>query len=220
MLSLYHDARTPVHALPAGVKLSILVAVGTAVFFAGSAPVLGASLGAVALLYALARVPARVAWRQSAPVLPFLVLIVATQVLIAGWVVAALVGLRVLVLVALANLVTLTTRTSAVVAAVEAALRPLRPLGVRPERVGLVVAMTIRFIPVIKEQADLVRAAQRARGVERSTAFLVPLLVRTLRLADGLGEALDARGVGSGERSRRSRASVRAVRTSDPQGDQ
>ncbi|MGP3953570.1 thiolase family protein [Streptomyces sp. 7N604] len=44
--------------------------------------------------------------------------------------------------------------------------------------------------------ADQVRAAQRARGVERSTAFLTPLLIRTLRLADSLGGGAGRAGPG------------------------
>ncbi|RLU78185.1 hypothetical protein CTZ27_37795 [Streptomyces griseocarneus] len=195
VLSLHREGRSPVHAVPAGVKLLVLFAAGTALFFVRSVAVLGGALAGVALCYALARVPWRVVARQVLTVVPFAVALSAVQWLVTGWEAAVLVGLRMLVLVMLANLVTLTTRTSAMVAAIEAVLRPLAPLGVRPERVGLLVAMTIRFIPVIKEQADQVRAAQRARGVERSTAFLAPLLVKTLRLADGLGEALDARGV-------------------------
>ncbi|MCC3768420.1 energy-coupling factor transporter transmembrane protein EcfT [Streptomyces sp. UNOC14_S4] len=195
MLSLHREGRSPVHAVPAGVKLLVLFAAGTALFFVRSVAVLGGAMAGVALCYALARVPWRIAARQVLTVVPFAVALSAVQWLVGGWEAAVLVGQRMLVLVTLANLVTLTTRTSAMVAAIETVLRPLAPLGVRPERVGLLVAMTIRFIPVIKEQADQVRAAQRARGVERSTAFLAPLLVKTLRLADGLGEALDARGV-------------------------
>ncbi|RKT55270.1 energy-coupling factor transporter transmembrane component T family protein [Saccharothrix australiensis] len=194
MLSLYHDADSPVHALPAGVKLLALAATGTGLFFVRSIPWLAVALGVIALCYAVARVPWRAAWRQLRPVVPFTVLIVLAQVLLTDWWTAAVVGERILALVLLANLVTLTTRTTALIEAVEAGLRPLRPLGVRPDRVGLLVALTIRFIPVIREQAEQVRAAQRARGVERSFAFLTPLLVKTLRLADGLGEAIDARG--------------------------
>ncbi|MCE6997199.1 energy-coupling factor transporter transmembrane protein EcfT [Saccharothrix sp. S26] len=204
MLSLYHDARSPVHALPAGAKLLTLFAVGTGLFFVRSLPGLGITLAVVVALYAVARVPWRTAWGQLRPVLPFTALILVAQLVLTDWRTAVLVGVRILVLVLLANLVTLTTRTSAMITAIEVALGPLRPLGVRPERVGLLVALTIRFIPVIKEQADQVRAAQKARGVERSFAFLTPLLIKTLRLADGLGEALDARGLDAEPPRRRS----------------
>ncbi|GAA0643041.1 energy-coupling factor transporter transmembrane protein EcfT [Kutzneria viridogrisea] len=183
------------HAVPAGLKLLVLFVVGTGSFFVRSIPVLGGALVAVAGCYALARIPWRMAVRQWLVVLPFVAVIFVVQGLLVDWGSAVLVAERIVVLVALAALVTLTTRTAAMVAAVERLLGPLRRLGVRPERVGLVVAMTIRFVPVLKEQADQVRAAQRARGVEYSARFLTPLLVKTLRLADGLGEALEARGV-------------------------
>lgn len=195
MLSLYHDAKTPVHDVPAGVKLFVLAATGTALFFVPSMVWLAVALATVLGGYALARIPWGTTGRQVLAIAPFLILIAIAQLIFTGWVSAVLVTERVLTLVLLANLVTLTTRTTAMIDTVETALRPLKPLGVRPERVGLLVAMTIRFIPVIREQAELVRAAQRARGIERSTAFLVPLLIRTLRMADNLGEALDARGL-------------------------
>ncbi|WP_405484304.1 energy-coupling factor transporter transmembrane component T family protein [Nocardia sp. NBC_00511] len=195
MLSLYHDARTPVHAAPAGAKLVVLAVAGTGLFFVHSMAWLGVAFAAVLALYAVARVPWRTTGRQVLGLLPVLMLIMFAQLIFTGWVSAVLVGERLLTLVLLANLVTLTTRTSAMIATIETALGPLRPLGVRPERVGLLVAMTIRFIPVIREQAEMVRAAQKARGIERSTVFLVPLLIRTLRMADGVGEALDARGL-------------------------
>lgn len=195
MLSLYHDARTPVHTVPAGAKLLVLAATGTALFFVPSILWLAVALAIVLGLYGLARIPWRTTGRQVLGLVPFLALIMLAQVIFTGWQSAILVGERLLTLVLLANLVTLTTRTSAMVETIERALTPLKPLGVRPDRVGLLIAMTIRFIPVIREQAELVRSAQRARGIERSTVFLVPLLIRTLRMADGVGEALDARGL-------------------------
>ncbi|AYF76315.1 energy-coupling factor transporter transmembrane protein EcfT [Nocardia yunnanensis] len=195
MLSLYHDARTPVHAVPAGAKLLVLAVTGTVLFFVPSMVWLAVALAGVLGLSGLARIPWRTTARQVLGLAPFLLLIMVAQLLFTGWQSAIIVGERLLTLVLLANLVTLTTRTSAMIETIERALKPLRPLGVRPERVGLLVAMTIRFIPVIREQAELVRAAQRARGIERSTVFLVPLLIRTLRMADGVGEALDARGL-------------------------
>ncbi|MCU1647798.1 MAG: Energy-coupling factor transporter transrane protein EcfT [Nocardia sp.] len=195
MLSLFHDARTPVHSAPAGVKLLVLAVTGTGLFFVSSMVWLGVALVVALGLYRVARIPWRVTGRSVLGIAPFLALIMLAQVLFTGWQSGVLVGERVLTLVLLANLVTLTTRTSAMIETIEKALRPLQPLGVRPDRVGLLVAMTIRFIPVIREQAEMVRAAQRARGIERSTVFLVPLLIRTLRMADQVGEALDARGL-------------------------
>jgi biotin transport system permease protein len=51
-------------------------------------------------------------------------------------------------------------------------------------------------VPVVVGLAEEVRDAQRARGLAASPrAFAVPLIVRSLRHADALGEALAARGL-------------------------
>jgi biotin transport system permease protein len=64
------------------------------------------------------------------------------------------------------------------------------------DRVGLLLALSIRSVPVVAALAAEVRDAQRARGLTSSVrAFAVPLIVRALRHADQLGEALAARGV-------------------------
>jgi biotin transport system permease protein len=102
----------------------------------------------------------------------------------------------VLVAVAAAGLVTLTTRTEALLDALVAALRPLRRAGVDPERVALVLALAVRSVPVVAGIAGEVQQARAARGAERSLrAFAVPFVIRSLRHADRLGEALEARGV-------------------------
>jgi biotin transport system permease protein len=51
-------------------------------------------------------------------------------------------------------------------------------------------------VPVVVGIAEEVRDAQRARGLRGSPrAYAVPLVIRALRHADALGEALAARGV-------------------------
>ena len=68
--------------------------------------------------------------------------------------------------------------------------------GRRPERVGLLVALGVRSVAVIIELSREVRQAQLARGASASPlAFIVPLVVRTLRHADRLADALIARGI-------------------------
>jgi biotin transport system permease protein len=107
--------------------------------------------------------------------------------------------LRLLALVLAAAVVTATTRVTAMVAVVERACRPLEWVGVRPARIGLVIAMALRFIPLIAERADRIRDAQAARGgsvrgLRGLRTTVVPLLVQVLQLAHTVSEALDARG--------------------------
>jgi biotin transport system permease protein len=82
---------------------------------------------------------------------------------------------------------------------VERVCAPLARVGVSPGRIGLVLAMALRFIPLLAERAARVREAHAARGgslrgVRGTAALVVPLLVQVLRLADAVAEALDARG--------------------------
>ena len=64
-----------------------------------------------------------------------------------------------LLTVAVAALVTLTTRVTEMLDVCQRLLRPLRRFGVDPDRVGLVLALTIRCIPLM---VDIV--ASRVRG--------------------------------------------------------
>ena len=83
-------------------------------------------------------------------------------------------------------------------------LQPARRIGVDPDRVALLLALTIRAVPVIAATLQEARDARRARGLERSTRALVtPVVVRTIRHADRVGEALAARGDGGDLRRRK-----------------
>jgi biotin transport system permease protein len=127
----------------------------------------------------------------------WLVALFGFHLLVTGPLVGAVAVLRLLTLVIAAAVVTATTRVTALVAVIEWLTSPLRVFGVRPARIGLVIAMTLRFIPLVADRAARIREAQAARGADRvRLAMVVPLLVQVLRMATTVGEALDARGAG------------------------
>ncbi len=195
MLGLYLHRDSPIHALPAGWKLLALAVSATMVFFMSTLVGLGGALLACVLLFAAARLSVRIAVDHVRPLLPVLLLFGGVQALFGGWEAGGVVVGRFVVLVLLAGLVTLTTRASAMVDALERALGVLRPLGVNAGKLSLMLALTIRLIPLLLTLVQEIRMAQRARGVERSPlALLVPLMVKTLRMADALSDALEARG--------------------------
>jgi biotin transport system permease protein len=195
-LSLYVPAASPVHRARAGLKLALLAALAVALFLVDRPDVVGAVLVLVVAGGVLvARLPARALWAQVRPVWPWLVVLLAFHLVFTDWRTGATVTLRLLALVVAAAVVTSSTRVADLVAVVAWLARPLAVVGVRPARVGLVIAMTLRFIPLIAERAQRIREAQAARGaVGMRWGILVPLLIQVLRLATTLGEALDARG--------------------------
>jgi len=194
VIGLYLPGTSLVHRTPTLLKLALL-AVGMALLAAVQGAVsLGVAIAVLAVLYALARVPVRVAWRQVGPVLWLLVIAVPVQALFAGWPAAGLMAGRLIIAVALAALFTLTTTVTSVLSACETALRPFRR-WVDPERIGLLIALMIRCVPLVTDIVREVAEARRARGQERSlVALAVPVVVRSLYAADAIGEALTARG--------------------------
>ena len=194
-LGLYVPGRSYLHRAPAGLKLVCLVATGFGSVFLRQPWEVAGALALVLAVYVSAGIPLRTAGRQLRPLLWIGLVTAGFHVVVNGWQRAVVVVGVIAVLVLLAALVTLTTRTTELVAAVVTGARPLRVLRVDPERLGLLVALGIRCVPVVVGLAEEVRDAQRARGLTASPrAFAVPLIVRSLRHADALGEALAARG--------------------------
>lgn len=199
-LALYVPRASPVHRLPAGVKLLCLAVLAVLLFARPTLTVAGAALlGTSAVGLGVARLPVAVLARQARAVRWWLVALFVVHALTTDVPTGAHTVLRLLTLVLAAAVVTATTRVSEMVGVVERLCAPLRLVGVRPERVGLAITMALRFIPVLIERADRIRAAQAARGgsprgVRALRTTVAPLLVQVLQMASDVSEALDARG--------------------------
>jgi len=195
-LGLYLPGSSVLHRTPAGAKLLVLLVAGAGSFLVDRPWQVAVAVASVGLGYAVAGIGPRVALGQLRPLLWVAGAATVFHVLVSG-LDRAVVVLGVLsVLVMLAGLVTLTTRTTAMVDALVTVCTPFRRLGVDPERIGLMLALGVRCVPLVVGLAEEVREAQLARGLGASPrAFAVPLIVRSLRHADALGEALMARGV-------------------------
>ncbi|WP_280243850.1 energy-coupling factor transporter transmembrane component T family protein [Nocardia abscessus] len=197
MIGVYRPGNSLLHRIPAGAKLVLLVVsiVAGTVFVRTPVQVLVAAT-AVAGLFAAAGIPWRVALAQLRPLVWMVLLIAAFQVWITSPARAAVVCGVLVISVALAALFTLTTRVTDMLDAVTRWLGPLRRVGIDPERIGLLLALAIRCVPLLAGIVHDVAEARRARGLEWSmTALVTPVLVRALRTADAMGDALAARGV-------------------------
>lgn len=196
LLGLYLPGASVLHRAPAGAKLLGLVLLAVATQLIG--PWWGRCLLllAVLALYPVARISLVFTLRQLRSLWWVLAAIGVAQLVFADWQLAVSVVVTILLLVLAAGLVTLTTTTTALSDVVVRALGPFRRWGVNPERVGLLLALSIRAVPVVLGLAEQIRDAQRARGLPmRPRAFAVPLLVRALRHAQRMGDALVARGL-------------------------
>lgn len=195
VIGLYHPGSSALHRLSAGWKLLGMLLAVTAVLFLQAPWQLGVAAVVTAGLYAVARIPARVAAAQLWPMRWFLLLVAIFQVIFAGWQPAVMVCGTLLLTVAVAALVTVTTRVTAMLDVFNRLMQPLRR-WVDPDRTGLLLALTIRCIPLMVDIVRDVSDARKARGANFSLrAMAAPAVVRALRSADALGDALVARGV-------------------------
>lgn len=199
-IGVFQPGTSVLHRIPAGWKLLGMAVAVTAALLLRQWWQLAIAAALTLVLYLLGGFGVRVLLAQLRPLRWMLLFVAVIQLLIAGWPTALRVCLVLSVTVALAALYTLTTRVSQTLDLVARALaplrrKPLRRLGIDPDRIALVLAMTIRCVPLLAGVIDEVNQARRARGAGWSVrAIAVPAVVRTLRVADAMGEALQARG--------------------------
>jgi len=199
MISLYRPGTGFLHRAPAGLKLALLAVVALGLSLLPVAPgVIVPVLLAVAAasaLYPAAGVGVRElgsAWWR----LRWLILILGVALIVFSGVTAAIVSCgRLVALLLLAELFTRTTSMSALMTLITRLLRPFRRLGVDAEAVALVLSLALTMVPVVGGFVRSVREAQDARGVRLGLRTALPILVRTMRHADEVGEALAARGL-------------------------
>ena len=78
-----------------------------------------------------------------------------------------LIVLPLAMLVLLGMLVSFTTRASDMIETIERGLAPIALVGIDPAKVSLALSLALRFIPLLYEQVQDIREAQRVRGLER-----------------------------------------------------
>ncbi|XVQ07683.1 energy-coupling factor transporter transmembrane component T family protein [Spirillospora sp. CA-255316] len=193
---VYVPGDTLLHRLPAGAKLLALLVVITATLFIRDPAVALAAAVFACLAYPVARVGLPHLGRTARGLLPFLAVTLVFQSFTAGWRTALVLAAQLFIAVALAGLVTLTTRVAQMLELFERLARPLRVFGVRPERVALVLALTVRCVPIALTSWRSAHDAYVARGLTRRRhQMVVSVIVSLVRSAEAIGEAISSRGL-------------------------
>ncbi len=195
--SLYVPGHSWLHRLPAGVKLALLAVLGAGLMWLSDLIALQLALLVLIFLLAQAGVGAALVWRQIRPMIVLLALLAIYTSLMQTPAEALEMTLRLLSLMLSGVLVTLTTPLAAMMEVLERLLKPLEKLGLlKADRVALAFGLTLRLIPELSLQWNEIREAQAARGLRTSVLTLgVPMLMRTLRRAEEIAEAIDARSL-------------------------
>jgi biotin transport system permease protein len=176
------------HRLPVRAKLALLFVAAILLFVTSDLWSLG--------LFLSTGIAPREAFRRVRFVLFTVLLVAAANYVLVSPPEGVAVFCRLSALVLLAAAVTATTGISAFMDEITRLLTPLERLGiVRAADVSLAVGLVIRFVPEIFARYGDIVAAHKARGLPiRPLTLLVPLIILTLKDADTIAMAIDARG--------------------------
>ena len=127
-----------------------------------------------------------------------------------GVIFAALMALRLVLLVAGTSLLTFSTSPISLTDGIERLMSPFSKIGVPAHAIAMMMTIAIRFIPTILEETDKIMKAQKARGADfesgsivsrarAMTPILIPLFISAFRRADELAIAMECRCYRGGE---------------------
>ena len=225
-LGQFFPGSTIVHRLDPRTKLVLLVGYIVALFTARWFVTYGLVLAFLLLAVGLSRIPPKTLLRSMKPLLIVIVITgllnlfyTSGQVLVQFWifritregiVAAALMILRITMLVCGTFLLTYTTSPIALTDGLELLLSPLKRLHVPVHELSMMMCIALRFIPTLMEETDKIISAQKARGADFETGnlfrrakamlpILVPLFISAFRRADELATARECRCYHGGE---------------------
>ncbi len=132
--------------------------------------------------------------------------------------------LRLAFLVTGTSILTLTTSPISLTDGIESLLSPFKKIGLPAHELAMMMTIALRFIPTLLEETDKIIKAQKARGADFESGnilkraqnlvpLLVPLFINSLRRADDLATAMEARCYRGGDN--RTRLNELELTTSD-----
>ena len=123
---------------------------------------------------------------------------------------ALIIFIRFVLIIFFSTLLTLTTTPLSLADGIESGLAPLKRLKVPVHEIGLMLSMSLRFVPTLMDDTTRIMNAQRARGVDFGEGslvqkvkaiipILIPLFASSFKRADALATAMEARGYQGGD---------------------
>lgn len=197
LTSLHVEGTSLLHRVPVKPKLAGLMVFGLALYFVDQPILLIGALVLTGILYHSTGVGLSEGLRRLKPVLLTIAFLAAVNLLLLSSLEALVTTLRLLAILFLAAAVTASTTIADFMAAVTDLARPLERLGlIKAADLGLALGLVLRFVPEITARYEALKEAHAARGIPvKLPRMLGPLIISTLKDADRIAEAIDARGI-------------------------
>lgn len=220
----YIDGNSFIHKMDARVKILLSLLYIIILFLISSPLAYGLVFAFTVFLIWLSKVPVKFILRGLKPMVYILIFTViinlfmtdggkvlwtfpiweSLQITEKGVITAAIMLVRLVLLVVVTSLLTLTTSPLMLTDGIERILKPFEIIKVPAHEIAMMMTIAIRFIPTLSEETDKIIKAQTARGADfesgnllkRAKAMiplLVPLFISAFRRADDLAVAMDSR---------------------------
>ena len=225
-LGQYYDADSLIHRLDPRVKLAFTFLYIVSLYVGKSAWCFLMAAAFLCVVIGLSKVPPKFMLRGLKAILILLIISAAFNLfLVKGTVIAkfwifsiskeglrlaVMMVVRLCLLVISSSVMTLTTTPNNLTDGLEKALGFLKVIHVPVHEIGMMMAIPLRFIPILIEEVNKIMKAQMARGADFDTGglikkakalvpLLVPLFVSAFRRASDLALAMEARCYHGGE---------------------
>ncbi|QEE46882.1 energy-coupling factor transporter transmembrane protein EcfT [Rhizobium sp. WL3] len=197
LTSLHVEGQSLLHRIPVKPKLLGLMVFGLALYLIAQPLVLTAALVLTGVLYLSTGVGLWEGLRRLKPVLFTIAFLAAVNLILLSPEETLVTTLRLVAILFLAAAVTASTTIADFMAAVTELAWPLERLGLmKAADLGLALGLVLRFVPEIAQRYEALKEAHEARGIPvKLSRMLGPLIISTLKDADRIAEAIDARGI-------------------------
>ena len=231
----YFAGDSLIHQLEPRAKLILVIAYIVALFNCKSISSYAVAVVFIIVCYILSGIRFKVALKSLRPIVPILIFTTVINLFFntsgkillqwgplkltdSGLIFAITIMVRVCTLIIGTSLLTYTTTPIQLTGAIERLLKPLGKLHFPVHEFGMMMTITLRFIPTLIEETDKIMAAQKSRGadfesgnllqkVKAMIPLLIPLFVSAFRRADDLALAMECRCYHGGEGRTRMRTS-------------
>lgn len=197
LTSLHIEGTSLLHRIPVKPKLAVLMGFGLALYLVSNPFALVLATALTGGLYLSTGIRPAQAFQRIRPVLFTIAFLSLVNLVLLTPVETLVLTLRLLAILFLAAAVTASTAIGDFIAAITDLARPLERLGlIKAADIGLAFGLVLRFVPEIAARHDALKEAHAARGLPiKMHRMLGALLIATLKDADRIAEAIDARGI-------------------------
>jgi energy-coupling factor transport system permease protein len=223
----YVPAESVLHRMDPRSKLIIIFLFVCIVFIANNSMTYGILFAYTVIMVALSKIPIRFLLNGLIPILWLILFTLLIHLFFTregnllvdwGWIKiyeegvrqGIFISLRFFLLILITSLLTLTTTPIEITDGIEYLLAPLKKVKFPVHELALMMSISLRFIPTLMQETDIIMKAQTARGVDFSSGpikdrmkaivpLLIPLFISSFKRAEELAVAMEARGYRGGE---------------------